>query len=267
VSPITVAAADFTARIRLVYCSPIWERGHSMASEDDAIWHALIDDVQRGPLRRSQVLASVRDGTIDGADLVWRPGFENWVPLREVREFWSPPSRPERKSEAVPPPLPQVDVPTTPQEFEGVPVSSLIDTRHELTALIKENLYGGGSKPEGQAALIARNSLDKFVFRMTDDMLAKGKLADLAPLKRAIILETYSELLDILTDYSSRFGRGGKAVKDGMSAIVSDPDVFGRFNAEHQAKIQAIATGSSLFAKSRFDELHLSIRAEAGRHM
>ncbi len=93
-------------------------------------------------------------------------------------------------------------------EFEGVPISRLIDTRHKFTALIKQNLYGKGSKDEGRAALIARNKLDEFVFDTTDDMLTKGNSADLAPLKRAIILETYSELLDILSDYRARFGRG-----------------------------------------------------------
>jgi hypothetical protein len=104
-------------------------------------------------------------------------------------------------------------------------------------------------------------------FRTTDDMLVKGKGADLAPLKRAIILETYAELLAILDDYSRRFGLGGKAVKQGMSAVLSDPDVFGRFNGSHQTKIQAIAAGSSLFAKRRFDQLYLSVRTEAGRYM
>ena len=102
---------------------------------------------------------------------------------------------------------------TTPSEFEGVPISRLVDLRHELTALIKQNFYGEGSKPEGQAAVITRNHLDDFVFGATDDMLVKGKSADLVPLKRAIILETYAELLAILDDYSRRFGRGGKAVK------------------------------------------------------
>jgi hypothetical protein len=156
---------------------------------------------------------------------------------------------------------------TTPSEFKGVSGSDLVDTRHKLTALIKQNLYGGGSKPEGQAALIARNSLDDFVFRMTDDMLVKGTSADLVPLKKAIILETYGELLAILSDYSRRFGRGGKAVKQGMSAVLSDPDVFGRFSGHHQTKIRAIAAGSSLFAKRRFDRLHMSIRTEAGKYM
>ena len=131
----------------------------------------------------------------------------------------------------------------------------------------QENLYGGGSKPEGQAALFARNRLDEFVFNMTADKLVKGEVADLVPLKRAIIIETYVELVAILDDYSRRFGRGGKAIKEGMSAALSDPDVFGRFDADQQTKIQAIATGSSLFAKRRFDRLHLSIRTEGGRYM
>jgi hypothetical protein len=154
-----------------------------------------------------------------------------------------------------------------PDEFEGVPVSRLIDTRHELTALIKQNLYGRGSKSEGQAALIARNRLDDSVFRMTDDMLVKGKSADLAPLKRAIILETFGELLEILDDYSRRLGQGGTAIKQGMLTILSDPDVFGRFSAGQQTEIKAIAGGSSLFAKRKFDQLYLSIRKEAGRYM
>jgi hypothetical protein len=34
---------------------------------------------------------------------------------------------------------------TIPPEFEGVPISRLIDARHELTALIKQNLYDKGS--------------------------------------------------------------------------------------------------------------------------
>jgi hypothetical protein len=139
--------------------------------------------------------------------------------------------------------------------------------RHELTALIKQNLYGGGSKDEGRAALVARNALDEFVFNMKDDAIAKGSVADLVPLKRAIIIETHLEWLAILKDYSRRFGRGGKAAKQGMLAILSDPDVFGRFNADHQAEIRAIAAGLSLFAKRRLHRLDVSIRTEAGRFM
>jgi hypothetical protein len=144
-----------------------------------------------------------------------------------------------------------------------VPISRLIDGRQELTLLIKQNLYGGGSKPEGQAALIARNSLDKSIFRMTDNDLMTGSVDNLRPLKSAIILETYGELLEILEDYACRFGNGGKAVKQGMSAVACDPDVLGRFDSDRQAEIQAIAAGLPMLAQGRFDRLHLSIRTEA----
>ena len=102
---------------------------------------------------------------------------------------------------------------------------------------------------------------------ISDDSLTKGNAADLAPLKRSITLETYAELLDILSDYRGRFGQSGKATKQGMSAVLSDPDVLGRFNPDHQGKIRAIATGSSPLAKRRFDQLHLLIRREAGQFM
>ncbi|MEI4927269.1 hypothetical protein Q8G50_32640, partial [Klebsiella pneumoniae] len=66
--------------------------------------------------------------------------------------------------------------------YEGIPISRLIDSGHELTALIKQNLYGNGSKDEGRAALMVRNRLDEFVFNATDDTFSRGKSADLAPL-------------------------------------------------------------------------------------
>jgi hypothetical protein len=79
-----------------------------MAVKDDALWHVLVDKLQRGPLRPSQVLAGLRDGIFGGDTPIWRPGLENWVPLREVREFWTPPSGPERQaaSEGEGPPTP-----------------------------------------------------------------------------------------------------------------------------------------------------------------
>jgi hypothetical protein len=63
-----------------------------------------------------------------------------------------------------------------------------VELRHELTALIKQNLYGGGSKAEGQAALIARNSFDSSIFSVTDDMIVKGSVDDLRALKRGSFL-------------------------------------------------------------------------------
>jgi hypothetical protein len=75
------------------------------------------------------------------------------------------------------------------------------------------------------------------------------------------------ELLGILKNYRARFGRSGKATRQGMLAIISDPDVFGRFTSDYQSKIQAIATGSSLLANRRLNRLDVEIRTEAGRFM
>ncbi|WP_018459718.1 DUF4339 domain-containing protein [Bradyrhizobium sp. WSM4349] len=62
----------------------------------DVIWHALIGDEEHGPMSQAQVLAYLRGGTLTGDDLVWRPGFEGWLPLREIQEFWRPPARNQR---------------------------------------------------------------------------------------------------------------------------------------------------------------------------
>lgn len=123
------------------------------------------------------------------------------------------------------------------EDLTGVPVSHIIDTRHKLTALIKGSLEGTETKIEGRAALIARNGIDEFVFYTTDDILVKGSVNDLVPLKRAIILETFAELLDILENSRRRFGRFGRAAKLGMLAVSSDPDLIGRFNDDDKAKI------------------------------
>ena len=62
----------------------------------------------------------------------------------------------------------------------------MIDVRHELTALIKSELYGGGDKTEGRAALTARRGLDEFFFH-TQPRGATAAEHDV--LKSAIILD------------------------------------------------------------------------------
>ncbi|MFK4720534.1 hypothetical protein ABIE89_001634 [Bradyrhizobium niftali] len=63
-------------------------------------------------MSHAQVLAYLREGTLTGDNLVWRPGFEGWLPLGEIEEFWRPPARSERPTyepvhhAAAPPPLP-----------------------------------------------------------------------------------------------------------------------------------------------------------------
>jgi hypothetical protein len=79
----------------------------------------------------------------------------------------------------------------------GVPLSRLIDIRHELTALINSELYGGGgNKIEGRAALMARRGLHEFFFHTA--MPEQDTLADHETLKSAIILMPLAEQLTLL---------------------------------------------------------------------
>src|SRR5208337_3474949 len=92
-------------------------------------------------------------------------------------------------------------------ELSGVHVSRLIQIRHKTTANIKFNLYGGGDRNEGRAALQARDSLDDFIFKAEQTDLVRGQIKETNVLKRAIILETFGELLEIL-DRGRELGGG-----------------------------------------------------------
>jgi hypothetical protein len=143
----------------------------------------------------------------------------------------------------------------------GVPISRLIDIRHELTALIRSELYGGGNKIEGRAALMARRSLDEFVFHTVQAQLVRGKVADIEILKRAIILETLGEQAELLDQARDAGGASGKGIKAEMLKLANDQDRFDRYNDGDKEAIRKIARGSSFFAKKRFTQLNEAIRS------
>ncbi len=142
----------------------------------------------------------------------------------------------------------------------GVPLARLIDTRHELTALIKSELYGGGNKMEGRAALIARQHLDEFFFHTEQSQLTRGNVADLDALKRAIILETLAEQVTLLEQAREAGGGSRKGIKAEMLKLIDDPDRLDQFNDKDKAAIRELARGVTFFAKIRFDHLHEAIR-------
>jgi hypothetical protein len=75
----------------------------------EAIWHVSIDDKQQGPLTKDEVLAHLKSSMLAGTDLIWRPGFSGWQPVKDTEDFWQPPqraSKPHSFSAAPPPPPP-----------------------------------------------------------------------------------------------------------------------------------------------------------------
>jgi hypothetical protein len=146
----------------------------------------------------------------------------------------------------------------------GVPLSRMIDVRHELTALIESELYGGGDKTEGRAALTARQGLDEFFFH-TEPLGATA--ADHDVLKSAIILTTLAEQAILLEQARDAGGGSQKGIKAEMLKLMNDPDRFDRFNDKDKAAIREIARGWSFFAKSRFKHLHEAIRSRGIPYM
>jgi hypothetical protein len=170
------------------------------------------------------------------------------------------------------PPIPVRDILTRMVQFpvthpNGIPVADLADIRHMLTASIRHNLYGIGDRNEGRDALRARTSLDQWFFKGKEN-LAEGSSGDgLVPLYRAIILETFCALVELLDNARKAGGGTRRGIKAQMLELIADPDRIGRFNDADQAKIREIADGLAVFAKVRFDRLHVAIRVRAGQFM
>ena len=68
--------SDFRKRVR---SQPV-----SAAPAPEILWHVSIQGVPVGPVKRAELARKVGAGAVDGDSLVWREGFDDWRPLREV---------------------------------------------------------------------------------------------------------------------------------------------------------------------------------------
>jgi predicted Zn finger-like uncharacterized protein len=57
------------------------------AGGDEAVWHAVVGGDQQGPFTPGQLAEMMTAGTIDWEAYVWREGFDNWLPARDVPEL------------------------------------------------------------------------------------------------------------------------------------------------------------------------------------
>jgi membrane protease subunit (stomatin/prohibitin family) len=64
----------------------------------DCVWHMAIGEQIHGPCTLQQVTEAVRQGKVNAATLVWRPGMSNWVKASQLKELgtipWMPPPLP-----------------------------------------------------------------------------------------------------------------------------------------------------------------------------
>jgi len=63
--------------------------GHDMPQRAGALehWHVAVNDVPVGPVRRDEIARKVATGAVNGESLVWREGFDDWRPLKDVPEL------------------------------------------------------------------------------------------------------------------------------------------------------------------------------------
>ena len=90
---------------------------------------------------------------------------------------------------------------------KALPLRKVIRTRPELTANIESNSHSDGAKDEGRKALAVRKLLDEIIFGATASDLVDGDLGGLDHVRRAIVMETIAERLQILEGSTRRRSR------------------------------------------------------------
>ena len=68
-------------------------------------WFMAIGGHQVGPVTRDDVVTNIRNGTIDGATLVFRSGMANWTPLKDVPDLAAFLAGGSATTASAPPPL------------------------------------------------------------------------------------------------------------------------------------------------------------------
>lgn len=79
--------------------------GFSSFPKARAQWHVSINDVPVGPITEEELSVKAKGGAIDGESLVWREGFDNWKPFRQVVELshlWSEEALQARQAKSIP---------------------------------------------------------------------------------------------------------------------------------------------------------------------
>jgi hypothetical protein len=54
---------------------------------EEMIWHYGINDQSTGPVSRGMIEQLIKSGQLSQDDMLWRPGMDDWQPVRNHREF------------------------------------------------------------------------------------------------------------------------------------------------------------------------------------
>ncbi len=94
--------------------------GYQQAGDDEAVWHIVVEGQEQGPYTEAQILEYLDAGSLDLETLIWREGFEDWIPINNVPEL-SGGGQPAAPMAAAEPAVPQG---TGPDLFNAQPQSA-----------------------------------------------------------------------------------------------------------------------------------------------
>jgi uncharacterized protein (TIGR00266 family) len=133
-------------------------------------WYMAIGGHQVGPVSRDDVVASLRNGTIDGSTLVYRSGLQNWTALGDVPELAaflggaasgaaadSPPTVPGRRAHEIDfrilgTEMQFVEVELDPGESAVAEAGSMM---YMTSGVQMETVFGDGSQQQGSGVVNA----------------------------------------------------------------------------------------------------------------
>ncbi|HYW59674.1 MAG TPA: GYF domain-containing protein [Xanthobacteraceae bacterium] len=70
--------------------------------ESQPTWYVARDGRRIGPYALESLQIALQKGLLLDTDLAWRPGFDDWTPLRDIEEFHFPPEPPADRDLAAP---------------------------------------------------------------------------------------------------------------------------------------------------------------------
>lgn len=69
---------------------------------DEAVWHIVVEGDQQGPYTATQLGEYISAGSLDWETFVWKEGFGDWLPIRDVEELVNAISPPDSQQGAAP---------------------------------------------------------------------------------------------------------------------------------------------------------------------
>lgn len=186
------------------------------------IWFYYAKEVQVGPLTFEEIKAAVEDAGLAPTDFIFREGFADWVPLRDVPELH------------LAPPPPALRVPPPPKGTVAP------DTRRPQVAIAKKEFSSPQRHPRAplSESAIAHNDLD----------VARGRVSNIS--LSGVFFETDEKVFQINDEVKLTLKQGGLGKPLNLRGVVVRLNRDARFPQGYGLEL----SGVDEVVRARIDE-------------